>query len=52
MHLQVTNNLLQTQDVYSFSFEPVDALGFTNEYSGLAVSRKTQKTHLCILGVW
>lgn len=37
MHPSTTNKTAQTHDVYRFSFESSGALGFINEYSGLAV---------------
>ena len=37
MHLQTTNLLTQTRDVYRFGFEPTGALELDNEYSGMAV---------------
>ena len=37
MHPWATNRLLQTFDVYRFSFESAGALALDNEYSGFAV---------------
>ena len=37
MHPQTTNRILQTFDVYRFSFESAGALALDNEYSGFAV---------------
>jgi hypothetical protein len=36
MHLQATNILTQTRDVYRIGFEPTGALELDNEYSGIA----------------
>ena len=36
MHLQTTNIMTQTRDVYAFSFESAGALELDNEYSGVA----------------
>jgi len=36
MHLQITNNAIQTRDVYGVGFESTGALELDNEYSGVA----------------
>lgn len=38
MRPRITNITAITLDVYRFSFESAGALGFDNEYSGLAVT--------------
>jgi hypothetical protein len=40
MRLRITNTSAITLDVHRFSFESAGALGFDNEYSGFAASRK------------
>jgi hypothetical protein len=41
MHPWTTNIVPQTFDVHHVGFESTGVLGFTNEYSGLAVSPAT-----------
>ena len=43
MHPPTTNRFLQTYDVYSFGFESAGALEIVNEFSGLAVSCRSDE---------
>jgi hypothetical protein len=40
MRPQITNESTRTFDVFRFGFESAGALGFDNEYSGLAVESR------------
>jgi hypothetical protein len=40
MRQRITNTLTATFDVYGVSFESAGALGFVNEFSGLAIMHR------------